>query len=399
MSQQKRVLVLNASCSEEGLIRALKKLGCYVITTGNRPDHPGHKLADEYVYGNYVDKELIYDLAQQLKVDAVCPATGDLSVMTAAYVSERLGFTGQDSYAISQILHNKDQFAEFADKTDGIYSPATVYFSDLRQAEEWAEREEHRYPLIVKPVDLDGGVGIQRVDSLEELLGSIRYAFEKSFDKRILVQEFLEGTLHALCTFLVDQKVAAACPDSNYSYINPYRVEVVVFPSNCEQAMQQDLIRQIELIADKLHLTDGIFHVQYIVRDGKPYIIECMRRVLGNMYSISANHFGDGFDWDYWEARAKCGFGCSGFPEHVPQKGVWAHRVLLADRNGVLKGFEIPPSMEKYIYHKRFMRSPGYEITNHMSDVMGILFMEFSSQEEMMEIAVERFSEVKVLLE
>ena len=53
---KKRVLLLNAGHNDERLLRALKKLGCYVITTGNRPELPGHLMADEYIYGDYTDK-------------------------------------------------------------------------------------------------------------------------------------------------------------------------------------------------------------------------------------------------------------------------------------------------------------------------------------------------------
>ena len=93
---QKRVLLLNASHNDERLLKALKKLNCYVITTGNRPELPGHKMADEYVYGDYTDLESMYRLAADKKVDAVCPCCNDFGVITAAYVSEKLGFKGQD---------------------------------------------------------------------------------------------------------------------------------------------------------------------------------------------------------------------------------------------------------------------------------------------------------------
>ena len=86
----KRVLLLNAGHNDERLLRALKTLNCYVITTGNRPELPGHKLADEYVYGDYTDLDAMYALAVDRRVDAVCPCCNDFGVITAAYISEKL---------------------------------------------------------------------------------------------------------------------------------------------------------------------------------------------------------------------------------------------------------------------------------------------------------------------
>lgn len=118
-------------------------------------------------------------------------------------------------------------------------------------------------------------------------------------------------------TFLINQKVVAFCSNNEHSFINPYRVEVDTFPADNVELVQDELIDQIEYIAHQLQLTDGIFHLQYILKQGKAYILECMRRVLGNLYSIPAEKYCNGFDWDFWEAKAKCGFGVNDFPDNT----------------------------------------------------------------------------------
>ena len=50
--KQKRLLMLTATMHEVPFILAAKKMGFYVITTNNRPDYPGHKYADEYVFAD-----------------------------------------------------------------------------------------------------------------------------------------------------------------------------------------------------------------------------------------------------------------------------------------------------------------------------------------------------------
>ena len=128
---KKRVLLLNAGHNDERLLRALKKLGCYVITTGNRPELPGHRMADEYIYGDYTDKDAMLSLAKEKHVDAVCPCCNDFGVITAAYVSEKLGFAGQDDYETTLTIHDKSRFKEFAYKLGGIRTPVATAFDDL----------------------------------------------------------------------------------------------------------------------------------------------------------------------------------------------------------------------------------------------------------------------------
>lgn len=395
--KKKRVLLLNASHNDERLIHALKKLGCYVITTGNRPELPGHKLADEYVYGDYTNPEEMYALAKNKQVDAVCPCCNDFGVITAAYISERLGFCGQDDYETTLILHNKDKFKAFAAELGGIDTPDAVSFGEPEGAVKWAETGEFEYPLIVKPVDLSAGNGIHRADTLQELLNCIQVAFDKSRVKHIVIEPYIEGTQHGFCTYLIDRKVVAVCSNNEHSMINPYRVEVDTYPADHVELVQESLIRQIETIAQALKLSDGIFHLQYILKDGRAHILECMRRVLGNLYSIPAECLGDGFDWDYWEVRAKCGFGYDGFPKCVPQRGFWAYRALIAEQNGIYDSILVPADIQKYVDSDWMLHSPGYVIENHMSDPVGFLFMQFSSQSEMMEIMINRYAEIRIL--
>lgn len=397
ISKPKRVLLLNASHNDERMLRALKELGAYVITTGNRQELPGHKLADEYVCGDYTNLEEMYELAKSKKVDAVCPCCNDFGVMTAAYICEKFGFAGQDDYETTLTLHNKDKFKLFAAQLGGINTPIAVPFNELEKALTWAQTTEQAFPQIVKPVDLSAGNGICRADSVEELEQCIRLAFEKSRSKRIVIEPYIEGTQHGFCTYLINQKVVAVCSNNEHAIINPYRVEVDTFPANYIELVQEDLIRQIEKIAGALSLTDGIFHLQYILKNGKAHILECMRRVLGNLYSVPAQGHGCGFDWDYWEVRAKCGFGVTGFPRHISQEAFWAYRALVAEENGVYAGLQIPVDVQKYVYSNWMLQEPGYVIDNYLSDPIGFLFMRFSTQEEMMKTMIDRYKEIQVL--
>lgn len=384
---RKKALLLCASHNDLGLIRALKKLGYYILVTGNIPGLPGEKYADQYIQADYSDKELILKIAKENEIDAICQCCNDFGVYTAAYVAEKLGLPGYDSYETTLTLHNKDRFKEFA-MEHGIQTPRAYGFQEKEEALEWAKTAE--YPLIVKPTDCSAGNGVQKIAAKEDAIEAIEGAFAKSREGRIVLERFVTGTQHGFCTFLQNQKVIAYCSNNEYSIINPYRVEIDTYPAdNCEK-VSAFLVTQIEKIASILKLKDGIFHLQYIMDGDKPEIIEVMRRVLGNMYSVPANML-NGIDWDYWEVRAKCGLKCDDFPQKVRQEGYFAYKTVLAEKNGIIEDIRIPHKYQKYLVDEFFLKKTGDIIENYTTQPIGFMFFMFSSSEEMKRVLIDQY--------
>lgn len=385
----KKVLLLCASHNDLGLIRALRKLGYYIVVTGNIPGLIGEKFTDKYIQADYSDKELILGIAEKENIDAICACCNDYGVYTAAYVAESLNLPGYDSYETTLILHNKDRFKLFSHEYE-ITTPIAESFSNDNEAKEAIKQLS--YPVIVKPTDCSAGNGIRRADNEDEAIEAISQAFKKSRVGKILIESFISGTQHGFCTFLKDKKVAAFCSNNEYSIVNPYRIEIDTFPADNYELVNDTLIFQIEKIANILSLKDGIFHLQYIVEKGKPYIIEVMRRTIGNMYWLPASML-NGFDWNYWEARARCGMSCDNFPKNMAQEGYYAYKALLAKQNGILKSIHIPSKYRKYLMDSCILKEPGYKIKSYESEPMGLLFFNFSSEEEMKRVLIEEYDD------
>lgn len=391
-----RALLLCASHNDLGLLRALRKLGYEIIVTGNVPRLAGEQYADTYIQADYSDKTRILEIAKEKRVDVISQCCNDLGVYTASYVAELLGLPGYDPYETTLKLHNKDKFKEFAKKYQ-IPTPEAVNFSCVSEAMEYLKQV--KYPVIVKPVDASAGNGVQRMDSKQKAEDVVEHAFSKSREGRIVIEKFLDGAQYGFCTFLVDQKVRACCSNNEYSFLNPYRVEIDTFPADNFSQVGKILVEQIEKIASILQLKNGIFHLQYRMgSDGKPYILEVMRRVLGNMYSVPANQL-NGMDWDYWETKAKCGLSMQDFPVHTRQEGYYAYKAILAGKNGRIKGISIPKRYDKYKMGEYFLKNSGDIIENYKSEPLGFLFFIFSSQEEMYRILVHEYDGCMVEME
>lgn len=389
---KKKVLLLCGSHNDLGLIRALRKLGYYIILTGNVKGLVGEKYADEYIQVDYSQKDVILNIAKEKEIDAICQCCNDWGVYTAAYVAEKLGLPGYDSYETTLLLHNKDRFKIFAEQHQ-ILTPKSYVFDKPEDAMKWLE--DAKYPVIIKPTDASAGNGIQKISSFSEAGEAVKVAFSKSRAQRVVIERFVSGSQHGFCTFLKDRKVVAYCSNNEYSVLNPYRVEIDTFPADDYEDVQEILISQIEKIADILQLKDGIFHLQYIMENGKPQILEVMRRILGNMYSVPANLL-IGIDWDYWEVRAKCGLSCDNLPANTKQEGYFAYKTILAERNGIINKITVPKKYDKYLIEKFIVKHPGDCITNYKSEPIGFLFFMFSSEEEMKQVLIQEYGNTMV---
>lgn len=383
----KKILIMNGSHSEIALIQAAKELGYYVITSGNDPELSGHQYADEYVCGDYSDLDAMLKIASEKNIDAVCSCANDFGTISASYIAEKLNLPGHDPYGVTQMLHRKDLFKAFAREHNLLTPPADQY-DNLETA--LRAKDCYQYPVIVKPVDLTGGKGVTKIESANEYRCAAEHALATSRKGKIVVERYIQGSQHGFCTFLVNKKVVAVCSNNEYSFINPYRVEIDTFPAVGIERCRSVLIEQVERIANILSLKDGIFHLQYIEDQEGPHIIEAMRRILGNMYAVPANaHMG--FDWNEWEIKARSGLPCDNFPRNAKPAGFYAYKTIYAKENGRIESINIPEKYRRVLMREHMLHFKGDFITQPDSDPIGFLFMKFLSQEEMYRELIENY--------
>ncbi|MBN1470526.1 MAG: ATP-grasp domain-containing protein [Syntrophaceae bacterium] len=380
MIKKKKLLILNGSHSEIPLIKSSKSLDFYVITTGNNPELIGHQYSDEYCFADYSDLETVLEVARNLNVDAVCSCSNDFGIMTASYISEKLGLPGHDAYETTKILHQKDLFKKFSMAND-IPTPYAEGFDDIDKA--LAAINKRRFPLIIKPIDLSGGKGVSVVRSAKECPGAIQTAFSLSHSRRIVIEDFIKGSQHSFSTFIVNGRVVFYFSDNEYSYLNPFFVSTSAAPAVNVSEVADDLIQNIEKISKMLSLKDGIFHIQYLYSGKKAYILEITRRCSGDLYPSPVD-YSTGLDWAGWIVRAEAGMDCSGFPA-VSQKGFCGRHCIMSPKNGIIKNVIIDKQIEGNIYDKLIWLRKSYRINNYLTDKAGVVLLKYDSMDEMLD--------------
>jgi biotin carboxylase len=389
----KKMLIPNGSFHDIPLIKEAKEMGYYVITSGAAPGQIGHQYADEYIYGDFSDKELMLKIAQENHIDAICSNCNDFGYLSACYVAEQMGLPGHESYDNAVILHHKNKFKELSKRLN-LSSPLAESFNDLEIARKWLVNAE--YPIIVKPTDLGAGQGIRRADTEADAEKAIEEAFSKSKSKEIVIEPFVEGTSHSFNAFIVNRKVASYYSDNEYMKYSKYRVSTSASPATGIEKVEKLLAEQTETVAKELKLTDGLVHSQYIMdTDGRPHILEITRRMSGDWYPYPEMK-ATGIDWVNYIVKAQCGMDCSDFPKNVKQHGHTGRHCLNGNRTGIVKKIDIKEDFKKHIYDSVMWLGDGFEINDIEKDYPGIVFFEFDDRDEMSQVIdnVEKYIEL-----
>lgn len=375
----KKLLLLNGSPNEIQLIHTALRMGYYVITSGNDASLEGHKYANEYCPCDYSDKEAVYELAKQLDVDVVCACSNDFGALSAAYACEKLGIPGQDRYETSRFFHEKDCFKKMCAELD-LPTPTAARFNRQDEALAYVETLSS-FPQIVKPADLSGGKGIKKVYSRDEAITAVKEAFARSKIKRVLVEEFIEGRQLGITVFIKDKKVVLEYATNDDSYVNPYMVWAAYPPVDIYPEIRDAIVSDIEKMAVAKDVADGFLTIQYIVRDGKPYYIETMRRCLGNQHYLCMSK-DTGVDFYELYIRSQSGEDCSGLLHNAHELKFYSgFMAIFAPENGVVKSIEIDPKFQIKLFDIKMMDGPGYEVADYLNEKLGTLFFTLKKEE------------------
>lgn len=374
----KKLLLLGGSHAEIPLICAARKMGYYVITTGNQVDGLGHPYGDEYINCDFSEKEAICALAKEQQVDAICSGCNDFAYLSAAYAAEKLGLPGHDPYETAIKIHHKDRYRALA-KELGIKTPGACSCKSPEEIK--AACETLHFPIIVKPVDLTGGKGMKRCDSKEDALKAYEEAMHITRESRIVAEEFIMGTNHGFSAYIQDKKVAFHFVDNEQYYLNPYLVSGASAPGDVPKSAVDRLVEDCEKLAKGLQLKDGILHIQFVLQeDGIPVIIEVCRRAPGDLY-VHLVELLTGVDYPAYIVAGEAGISMP-HPKCNTAKGYYVRHCIMANKQGRIKEVSISEKIAPFICEKMLWYRAGEAIEDVLKYKAGIVFLHFPEEKE-----------------
>lgn len=368
------------------VIKAAHEQGYYVITADYVPDNIAHKYSDEYVNVSIIDKEAVLKVAREKEINGIMSFGVDPGVIAASYVQNMMGLPSFGPFESVDILQHKDKFRAFLTE-NGFNVPWAFGFSS--DAEAWNARDQFTYPLIVKPTDSAGSKGCTRVDTEEELMDAIQYAFKYTISGHIIIEEFLEkkGCSSDTDSYAQDGQlkfVSFSAQRFDVNAVNPYTPSAYSWPSTFTKEEEEYLTSEIQRLITLLGMKTSVFNIEVrVATNNKPYIMELTPRGGGNRL-CEMLRYATGVDMITAITRAMVG----DEPEVIEQKpynGNWAEIILHADKDGEFVELQIDPALPAEVVEEDLWVKPGdfvhgFEAAN---DAIGTLVLRFEKAEDL----------------
>lgn len=331
---KKKLLILGAGIYQVPLINTAKRMGVETIVTSIPGDYPGFAIADKVYYENTVDYEAILRLTRSEKIDGVVTAGTDVAVPTIGKLCDELGLRGL-SFEAASIAANKLLMKE-AYEREGVRS---AKFREISVSDEdYADKLEGlEFPLIFKSIDSSGSRGITRVDSPDEFAAARQAAIDNTRSDRFIIEEFIEGEEFGAQAFVQDGKVEFILPHGDYVFKGDTGVPIGHFaPYDLPAEVVDDARKTLEAAIRAMKLDNCAINADFILRDGKTYVLEIGGRSGATcLAELTAIYY----DYDYYEKIIQVALG-----EHADfssEKAVPnASHLIMADRDGEIASIE-----------------------------------------------------------
>ena len=367
----KKILILGGSHRDIPLIKASQELGYFVITLGDRDYYLGHKYSDKYYKVNFNDLMAVKKVIKEEMVDYIIPGSGEESYLKTVQLAKELDIGNFDSLETAKLVHNKWKFKEFC-LENSISTPYGFYYSN------GSNLDNLTFPIVVKPTNLSGGRGVDIVYNLEELKKSLKIA--KEFSDEIFLEEYIEGDLIAYSTFLKNQKIVYDFTGKDDTYKNKYLI-TTAYPIELDERVLSRLKYDIEKIAKELSLVDGMFHLQVIVKNNIPYIIDVTRRIPGDFYPNLIEQC-DKIKYSQAVVNAYIGEEIDDKLEVVEKQEFFIRHCVMSDKNGIYKDIYIDETLRSNVSFKFELIQSETKITNFLTTQIAIVFIQLLDKDK-----------------
>ena len=281
------------------LVERAKELGIRTICFAWKEGAVCKDVCDRFYPISIVDKEKILEVCRQEKIDGITSIASDVAVPTISYVANAMGLPGNSEETAFRCTNKNAMRASL--KTGGLRVPESTEVDskdDFRAIQ--AKVAGLRFPLIVKPSDRSGSLGVTKCMGEGELANAIKVALECSLAGSAVVEEFVTdareisvegisfgGKYHPLA---ITDKVTTG---------SPHFVELAHHqPAKLDDAMKREVLDFAQRAVNALGVTIGATHTEMMIdKEGQLFITEIGARMGGDFIGSDLVKLSTGYDF------------------------------------------------------------------------------------------------------
>lgn len=296
---KQKLAVIGASYLQLPLVKKAKEMGLEVHCFAWAEGAVCKDLADYFYPISIVEKEEILKVCQNVGIDGICTIASDVAAPTVAYVANRMNLVGND-YEAAVRANNKFQMREAFMKADVpcpkfiMVTPETLHSPEVIDG-----LREFQYPMITKPSDRSGSLGVTKIVMPSQFYPAVELAMDKSFQQQAMIEEFIEGREISVEFISYDGVHYPLQITDKVTTEAPHFVELEHHqPSTLSDEMFTIIYDITKKALKALGLTNGASHAEYkITKDGRIAIMEIGGRMGGDFIGSDLVRLSTGYDF------------------------------------------------------------------------------------------------------
>lgn len=209
----KKLLILGGNPETTPLVEIANNMGVKTIVSSGRHTDPAKKAAWKAYDVDGMDVPGLIALAREEKVDGVLVGVADILVPAYCKVCDALDLPCYATQEIVDVFAFKDVFKATCERY-GVHGIPEFYLDAEMKRE---DLDKIVYPVMVKPVDNGGGVGMTVAYNEEELKAGVAVALENSHKKRFIVEKYMQCDDMGMYYTFKDGYCSASCIYDRYT--------------------------------------------------------------------------------------------------------------------------------------------------------------------------------------
>lgn len=275
-----RILLIGAGNEGLNIIQKAKIYGLSVLNINSPKTYKDAFTPhlEDVVIIDYLDVERTVEYAKTMyklsPFDAVI-SLSENALLTAAHVSEALGFQSNSVESVATLKHKTLMREKLNAHSVSVVPYQAI--TDLESLQSFAQKVQ--FPLIIKPVDGTRSENVFQVKSTEEL----KEVYQKISSKgsEYIAEQYLDGPEISVEAFSFNgQHVVVAITEK---IINDQHIELGhVIPAQLPELDEAAVVRLTHEFLDAIGIVTGPTHTEMRLTSEGPRIIESHNRVGGD---------------------------------------------------------------------------------------------------------------------
>lgn len=291
----KKLIILGGNPETAILVQTAISMGIYTIVVDPNPLSPAKKVANESYDIEVFNIDEVVELAKKLNVDGVLVGVADILVLPYQQICKKLNMHCYVTEDAVDAFCSKDGFKKYC-IAHNIQDIPGIYINDESSID---NSESMKFPVMIKPVDNGGGVGMKICRDEDDYKDSVKTALKFSKKGVVLVERYMDcDDMAAYYTFKDGKAYLSAVSDrfttKKQGDSSPVCIGAI-FPSKYTEQLVKEVNPKLCEFFESLDVQNGVLNLQFFVEDGIFYAYDPGFRLQGEAPHLPIAHI-NGFD-------------------------------------------------------------------------------------------------------